>query len=92
MPPLSDQTFDEAAELDGWTMNEEVMATFRPVEAGWRATVHHRVVYGRSFKRFHFAVVDPFGRCMDVTLRSRLTDARIYAEGRVRWLNRPKAA
>jgi hypothetical protein len=63
-----------------------------PVDAGWRATVHHRVVYGRSYKRFHVAVCDPLGKCMDVTLRFRLADARIYAEGRVRWLNRPKAA
>jgi hypothetical protein len=92
MPPLSDQTFEELAQVDGWTIIGEAMAAFRPVEAGWRATVHYRVVYGRSFKRFHVAVVDPFGRCMDVTLRSRLADARIYAEGRVQWLNRPKAA
>lgn len=88
---LADGSLEDLAERDGWSVLGET-GTYRPVEAGWRATVNLRTVYGRYYSRWHVAVIDSLGRCREVTLRSRLADARVVAEGRVRAENRPKAA
>jgi hypothetical protein len=38
------------------------------------------------------SLIDPLNRCREVKIRTRLADARIVAEGRVRFENRPRPA
>jgi hypothetical protein len=84
---LADDTLDELAEMDGWSVEAEV-ARFHPVDAGWCARVDFRVVSGKHHKNWHMSLIDPRQRCREVSIRSRLADARILAEGRVRAENR----
>jgi hypothetical protein len=80
---LADDTLDEPAEMEGWSL-DVVIATFRPAEPGWCAQVDYRVVYGKHDKNWYMSVIDPGQRCREVSIRSRLADARYLAEGRVR--------
>ena len=88
---LADYDLDGLAEMDGWSVNG-VVATFRPFDAGWSALVMYRTVHGRHHSRWHKSLIDPLERCREVRIRGRLADARIVAEGRVRFENRPRAA
>ena len=88
---LADDTLDELAEMEGWSVEGEV-ASFRPFDAGWSALVMFRTVYGKAHSRWHMSLIDPSKRCREVSIRSRLADARYLAEGRVRAENRPQAA
>jgi hypothetical protein len=84
---LADDALDELAAMDGWSVEAEV-ARFRPFDAGWSARVDYRVVYGKHHKNWHMSLIDPRQLCREVSIRSRLADARVLAEGRVRAENR----
>jgi hypothetical protein len=86
---LADDTLDELGQMDGWSVDGE-RATFRPLDAGWSALVMLRTVYGKSHNRWHMSLIDPRQRCREVSLRSRLADARYLAEGRVAAENGPR--
>jgi hypothetical protein len=88
---LADDSLDELAEMAGWWV-EGVSAVFRPAEAGWCARIDYRLVYGKHRKSWHMSLIDPRQRCREVSIRSRLADARRLAEGRVFTENRPSAA
>jgi hypothetical protein len=88
---LADVDLDELAEMDGWSV-EGVIAVFRPEEAGWCARLDYRVVFGKHHRSWHTSRIDPRHRCREVSVRSRLADARRLAEGRVFAENRPRAA
>jgi hypothetical protein len=87
---LADDSLDELAAMDGWSV-EGVIAIFRPAEAGWCARVDYREVYGKHHRNWHVGLIDPRQRCREVSIRSRLADARRLAEGRVRAENRQAA-
>jgi hypothetical protein len=80
---FADDTLDELAVMHGWSVDGEV-ARFRLYDAGWSARIDYRIVYGKHHKNWHMSLVDPRQRCREVSIRSRLADARILAEGRVR--------
>jgi hypothetical protein len=40
---LADDSLDELAQMDGWSVDGEV-ARFRPIHAGWSAMVMYRMV------------------------------------------------
>jgi hypothetical protein len=84
---LADDTLDKLADVACWSV-EGVIAVFRPAEAGWCAPVDYQVVYGRHHKSWHMSLIDPRRRCREVSIRSRLADARRLAEGRVSAENR----
>jgi len=88
---LADDTLDELAEMDGWSI-DGAGATFRPFDAGWSALVMYRTVHDKHHGRWHMSLIDPRRCCREVRIRTRLADARIVAEGRVRFENRPRAA
>ena len=88
---MADDDLDGLAEMDGWSVNG-VVAMFRPLDAGWTALVMFRTVHGKHHSRWHMSLIDPLKRCREVKIRTRLADARIVAEGRVRFENRPHAA
>jgi hypothetical protein len=83
-------SLDELAQMDGWAV-DGARATFRPLDAGWSALLTYRAVFGRSYNRWHMSLIDPRQRCREVSLRSRLADARYLAEGRVVAQNRAAA-
>jgi hypothetical protein len=70
---LADDTLDELAEMEGWSVEGEV-ASFRPFDAGWSALVMFRTVYGKAHSRWHMSLIDPSKRCREVSIRSRLAD------------------
>jgi hypothetical protein len=86
---LADDSLDELAQIEGWSV-EGGIARFLPFEAGRSARVDYRVVYGKHHKNWHMRLIDPRQRCREVSLRSRLADARYLAEGRVAAENGPR--
>ena len=72
------------AELAGWAIDERQVATYAPEPNGWRALVRPLRTPGRSFDRYHIAVVDRNGQARYTKIASTVFEARRLAESHVR--------
>lgn len=72
------------ADLSGWTIDDRQVATYAPDPHGWRALVRPLRTPGRSFDRYHVAVVDgTTGQARYTKIASTVFEARRLAEGHV---------
>jgi hypothetical protein len=67
----------------GWTV-AGLVATYRPVGAGWSALVRLAIVSGHTYARWHIAIVDPNGHARSTRLVATMGEAINVAEARVR--------
>jgi hypothetical protein len=72
------------ADLAGWAIDERQVATYAPDPDGWRALVRPLRTPGRSFDRYHVAVVDGNGQARYTKVASTLSEARRLAETHIR--------
>ena len=66
-----------------WTV-AGLVATYEPVVGGWSAQVPFVFVPGRSYSRWHVAIVDPYRRAHYRMVYDTLDQATNVAEGMVR--------
>jgi hypothetical protein len=67
----------------GWSLTGP-SATFRPAPGGWFATVRPATIPGRSYERWHVAIVSPTGVARSTTWATTVEEAVRIAERRVR--------
>ena len=70
------------ADRPGWAVAGS-LAMYEPNLGGWRAVVRPVKVAGRSYERWHVAVVDPAGHAHLALTASTVAEARRVAEGQV---------
>jgi hypothetical protein len=83
---MADDLASHVAGRPGWRVTGPV-ATYRPVEEGWSATVRPATAPGRSFERWHVAVVSPAGAASSTSWATTVAEAVRVAERRVRGRN-----
>lgn len=64
-----------------WTVDGPV-ATYTPTPGGWTARVRAVRLPGRSYERWHIAVIDPAGVARYTCYASSLAETARVAEGR----------
>jgi hypothetical protein len=66
----------------GWTVTAD-LAIYAPEPGSWTGRVARMKVAGRSYERFHVAIVDPGGVARYTKFATMVSEARRLAEGHV---------
>jgi hypothetical protein len=85
---VADEDVSVLAGQPGWTVTGMV-AVYEPVPGGWRARVVRTVVSGRTYFRYHIAIVAPDGVARYTAAANGIDQARVVAERQVRARNLP---
>jgi hypothetical protein len=76
---MADEDVSVLADEPGWTVTG-IVAVYEPTPGGWRARVVRTVVSGRTYFRYHIALVAPDAIARHTTTANGIDQARIIAE------------